>query len=417
MSGENAECDNVTSYKPTELVMRFHDAPHYDFSFTSISNTFNPDSASYQAALIQLAWPFSAAIILVLLILACKACCCNRAKRKPRSVSKHRYGFLVPSVIALGVLAACFFATSNVGQGVECLTSRLVNIEDLLNSTVMQTAAISNVSISNVMQAINDTQWPPNTQDVADSLRQELATSRQYMEDVEQIGLEFQPTQFNDQLLLYQHWQNQVTLGFSAFVAVLALVAVYAVLVANPTFISCNQYSLGISLLLCAVVGSVEFGLSVGIADFCADPTTFFLDQLGDSETAEYYMFCNGTSGNPYASPLNEAMTFINEANVTLTDIEQQTNQSFIEVKQGLEGLYNDVQQLSITLECTQANHVYNSALHDVCTTATTGLVGLMACHATAALLLLIALVLLQHIAVYVPLKFYADTTAMQPLI
>ena len=100
-------------------------------------------------------------------------------------------------------------------------------------------------------------------------------------------------------------------------------------------------------------------------------------------------------AANPYASPLNEAVNFLVEANTTLAALEAQSGQSFVRsvlamahthywlivlccavngqdtLQQELDGLRLDVLDLSASLNCTEPNHIYNSALHDICTTAT----------------------------------------------
>lgn len=102
-----------------------------------------------------------------------------------------------------------------------------------------------------------------------------------------------------------------------------------------PGFPSPNYscaYAAVFSFFLCWMLAAVEFPLSVGVADFCADPNAYATTQLNDP-TATYYVACSSNTVSPYYQELEETNSYLAAARLDLERIEMSTNMTYVRTR------------------------------------------------------------------------------------
>ncbi|RUS72341.1 hypothetical protein EGW08_019899 [Elysia chlorotica] len=335
----------VTSkvYDRIWLAEYFHSFPHRNLNFKKVNSTFNPENEDYQESLVFLLLvPFTVSLVLWLVYIIYFIARCQKQTIHQRP--KQRGSCCFSSFVFLFVLFAyCLigfglFQNEHVDDGVNGVKDALTNInntisvakEDLRNleATADTVTGPLALTLEAAAGAIPDATFRRDVVDMIEQMRQQAAKAKGYMKVIDHIdtGQDYL-TDVHDSVKEYEYyrWLGTVCV-FVIYTSVFVCVLIGVMKHWKKMLIITAVFGALLAVLFWAFLGTY-LGLSVGLGDFCMDPTQFFVKQLTGSESAGellVYMKCEDTS-QPYQQVITEAQNSLTQASNTLDAVAQYT--------------------------------------------------------------------------------------------
>ncbi|EGD72025.1 hypothetical protein PTSG_00041 [Salpingoeca rosetta] len=406
---------NVT-YAATALVRSFHKAPHYDLAFRPIPHTFAPGETRYQEALAQIAWPLFVVVLLFCVWRLVRRCCCKSRTDSLATLQDLTCPRLMLYLIAIGTAAAIavsFKANDDLNNGASDLRARTTDADTILQGIINASATAGNASLG-LSFIVANTDWSSYSSSVqmqATEMAAELRTSGINLHTIGQYADSYDPTQFNADIKDVNHTRNLATIAFTALVLGLLSIDVASVVCKSLFAMQVSQFLGYVCFVILGLLAGIELALSVGVADFCADPGRYIVTEAGGPETiAGYYVACPQDK-NPYAQFFVSAADALNSSSILIQRIEQETGDTFPNITRGIAVLGAGVQGLEASLTCDALHEQLIHGITIACITGFEGAVSLLFSHATAAFLFAFILLLLSHIIAntYDDMSLYMD--------
>lgn len=322
----------------------FHGFPHIDFDFKNVNSTFDPENADYREALAVLVL-FPAAISLVLWLIYL-VYFVVRCLQKERTHYRHKNGaagcftvFLFLLVLFIDCLIGFgFYTNERTHDGVYGVRLALTNINTTITTARLDLTNLENIadqiqgSLSATLEAsaegIPDPAVKKKVIDMIEQMSQQAVTAKLDLKDVGELNsCQNYLTDFHDNVEKYEEYRWIGTIcvfviygGLFGGILIGLLKRMKGLLVASAGF------GVFLALIFWAFLGTY-LGSSVGLGDFCVDPTAYFVKELTGSETAGElltYMKCADPS-QPYQKTITDAQNALTLASNQLDAIAQYT--------------------------------------------------------------------------------------------
>lgn len=401
-------------YSPSTQVKDFHQMPHYDFSFHSVSSAFAPEDRAYQESLVQLALPLSIVAALFFLYFVFRACCCGGREStpfKPNEARVSRIALVVVLLLACAGIALTYVgsvhASSAVGSFTDSTTATQGKIDTLSNQA--SGVAADGLSLSNTLANIT---VPPGLEGNRTAAVAALRGAASSMASVvSRVQATVKVAQWNDDVHAGDRARAIASLVFSSLLAALVLLAAVGLLCKSFGVLRVAYGFLVPALLVCWVACAAELALSVGTADFCMDPNGYVSTKIAD-DVASYYIQCRPTDPDPLQSYFAVAQDSLRTAAAAARALGNATSYDVPALVAGLSG---EVDELQSALNCTAGLHdTFAGCVDAVCGDGMRAMVMLCFSHGTTGLLLLIAMLLIQRVVAAFHTRFnYVVNTAL----
>ncbi|CAL8287347.1 unnamed protein product [Boreogadus saida] len=390
-----------------------HNFPHFNFTFQLTDNTFRPEDASYQQALILLACVGAAGLCLSLLVLtvylSCM-CCCRQGEDKQvkrPSTCCLTWVAVITGLIVCSAVGVGFYGNSETNDGVYQLTDSLYNANHTLggiNNLVSGSVGGMERGLKQHLERLDEI-FAART-DYVQALRfmQTMATNivRQLtaLPDLSRARVDLAHVADQTGRVEYYRWLSYL---------LLLILDLVICLVTCLGLAKQSRWLLIIimsAVLLSLVLGWASLGLgtaaAVGTSDFCVSPDKFIMNQTKDflsADVAHYYLFCSPNLPSPFQQSLTIYQRSLTTMQIQIQGLLQFSVPLFPTAERDLLGIQrllnsteSNLQQLTAFLDCHRLHKDYLDALMGVCYDGVEGLLylslfSLMSAGALSALL------------------------------
>lgn len=381
------------SYSPSSIVSFFHGFAHYDLTFHSVSSDFEPTDRSYQEALAQYAIPIVFVAVLFFLFFILRACCCRapQAEYHARHSWCSRVWLSVLLILSLASVALLFVGNMKTNDAVSDFTDDTSSTTTLINSIL--SACTDTATEASILSAqASDIVVPSKDDNIKTALVQGLNDyALQLNRVVSSMGDSLNVDRWNDDISNYNHIRYLVVMISSALLLALIFGTLSAIFCRTYCFLRLCYALLITACLCCLVAGAVEFSLTVGAADFCADPNTYINAQINNPD-ATYYIQCDGVVPFPFTTYFALAESQLAASYVAADQLAADTPQ-FANFSAELHSLNVSVFSIHGDLDCRAGLHQkYIKAVDTVCENGVIAILMTTAAHLATGLFFIFAI-------------------------
>ncbi|CAL8311223.1 unnamed protein product, partial [Arctogadus glacialis] len=350
-----------------------HNFPHFNFTFQLTDNTFRPEDASYQQALILLACVGAVGLCLSLLLLtvylSCM-CCCRQGEDKQvkrPSTCCLTWVAVITGLIVCSAVGVGFYGNSETNDGVYQLTDSLYNANHTLggiNNLVSGSVGSMERGLKQHLERLDEI-FAART-DYVQALRfmQTMATNivRQLttLPDLSRARVDLADIADQTGRVEYYRWLSYL---------LLLILDLVICLVTCLGLAKQSRWLLIIimsAVLLSLVLGWASLGLgtatAVGTSDFCVSPDKFIMNQTKDflsADVAHYYLFCSPNLPSPFQQSLTIYQRSLTTMQIQIKGLLQFSVPLFPTAERDLLGIQrllnsteSNLQQLTAFLDC-----------------------------------------------------------------
>uniref|UniRef100_A0A8C5FMB5 Protein tweety homolog n=1 Tax=Gadus morhua TaxID=8049 RepID=A0A8C5FMB5_GADMO len=396
-------------YIPPWWTFWLHNFPHFNFTFQLTDNTFRPEDASYQQALILLACVGAAGLCLSLLVLtvylSCM-CCCRQGEDKQvqrPSTCCLTWVAVITGLIVCSAVGVGFYGNSETNDGVYQLTDSLYNANHTLggiNNLVSGSVGSMERGLKQHLERLDEI-FAART-DYVQALRfmQTMATNivRQLttLPDLSRARVDLADIADQTGRVEYYRWLSYLLLLILDLVICLVTCLGLAkqsrwLLIIYPC---CDAMHSNAHLKACSEI------------DYCSLPflNAYLLHAYSisfpcTSDVAHYYLYCSPNLPSPFQQSLTIYQRSLTTMQIQIQGLLQFSVPLFPTAERDLLGIQrllnsteSNLQQLTAFLDCHRLHKDYLDALMGVCYDGVEGLLylslfSLMSAGALSALL------------------------------
>ncbi|GFR77566.1 protein tweety homolog [Elysia marginata] len=322
----------------------FHDFPHINFNFKKVNSTFNPENVDYVESLaILVLFPIAVSLVLCLVYLVYFFAHCLQKQSSQHRHKQGGSGCFTAFVFLLGLFIEClvgfgFFQNERADDGVDGVRHAVNNINATIatakSSLTNLDAKVDEItgSLASALEAsaggIPDPKMKKKIIDMIEQMSRQTVSAKTDLRVVSKLDTcEEYLTDVHHYLQEYEYYRWAGTICIFVIYAGLFMCVLAALLKHWKGLLKVTAgFGVILAVMFWGFLG-VYLSSSVGLSDFCLDPTAYFVKELTGSESSGellMYMKCSDPS-QPYQKIIVEAQNALTQANSVLDAIAQNT--------------------------------------------------------------------------------------------
>ncbi|XP_076458082.1 protein tweety homolog 1-B-like [Babylonia areolata] len=379
----------ASEYQKIWLAEFFHGFPHLDFSLSTTSATFDPDSENYkQAIALWCLVPISFAGLLLVLFPLCFRCCQNADNQ-------------ICMRLAVGLAVSCIFSAlliygnAELHRGLVDSAQAMMSTNETVDSSLQIMNSVSRTSddverklVPELMEAVNgignSTEYGPIVA-MIQKIGQNIDSTRENL-----VFIRNSTSGLHTDVVA--SWINTVEYVRNAVVIAICCLFLFLLLLIFVGIWKKSRKMLIITVVLIIVFTPALWGIpgfhlafAVGSGDLCVDPNSFVLSQLNntvDEGLLSVYMECQDKS-QPFGEQMLNAQTSVSQA---LTALSMTVNMSapynitdklagpVQAIGRDLQSVFGNLSLVDTLVgSCLSLHNKYISVVRGVCNTALYG--------------------------------------------
>ncbi|XP_059804544.1 protein tweety homolog 2 isoform X1 [Hypanus sabinus] len=386
-------------YIPPWWTYWLHNFPHVNLRFQPVDNTFSPQDANYQQALIFLAIVAAVCLglnlIFVLIYLLC-ICCCKPAddeENKKLHSCCVTWTAVAAGLICCAAIGIGFYGNSETNDGVYQLTTSIYNA----NHTLAGIDGLVSETVKNM--GVDMKQHIARLDEIFTQKMEFIYSLKmlQHLADVIISQLSGLPT-WNDVNLNVAETANEIGyIEYYRWLSYLLLLIVYLVicLAAFLGLAKRSRWLLTLMIVLGVLTVIVSWGslgldtaAAVGTSDFCVAPDKFIMNMTQNkisSDIVHYYLYCGHSTHNPFQQTLLSFQRALTNMQLQIQGLMHiaiplfpMAKKDIIGIQQLLNKSESNLHQLTAMLDCRGLHKDYLDAVNGVCYDGVEGLLYLL---------------------------------------
>ncbi|KAI0236974.1 Protein tweety [Lamellibrachia satsuma] len=385
-----------------------------------LESTFQPKDQRYLEALVFWAAVPVAWLLLTLLLFLVYFCyrCCQRDVEKKKKVPCLRWGMVILAICTCAAVGMGVYGNEDAKNGVQEFTAATkagVSIVVSVRQEVLSLGQGVNNTIDSGIDSLDTVFMNPRlNRSIQVDLNRLTVLTRGHANTIltRITGVKKSSKKFSQVSSLIGNIHEY---GFYRWLSMLSLLC-WVVLLCLVLFLGIIRSSkctllvfcaLGIfTMVLCWMVASVHFGVSVGLSDFCVAPDEY-VESLAKKSTQKdilkYYLDCQPGDKSPFKQQLKGAFDGVIGANHSLAQcsdlalkvlLKSEFWQYVEKVSAGLRDVEQRILRLQSLMECTHLNDDYVNAVNAACYSLLPGIIFVLLSLVITGLLLTVLVVM-----------------------
>ncbi|XP_005096637.1 protein tweety homolog 2 [Aplysia californica] len=343
-------------YEKIWLSNFFHSFPHWNFAFSTVNSTFDPESDDYREAaglwgLVPIAVCFM--LWLVFLIYFVFRCCQSQAQAKPRPSACPSVFTGICILIVVGLLGFGFYENEKAHRGVQNCRRAVIDANTTISLASNRVQSLDDIAeeistkvsddLEKAVSQLNSTALAKAIK-LINHIRTEATSVRGY---VDKINIEDEQGGLDDGIKLsgdieYYRWMVNI-LVYCLYIFLLLLAFIGLLIKSKALLIVSAALAVIFSLFIWITTG-VYLSFSVALGDLCHDPDSYFLSLAKGSAqegAIRAYILCDDPT-KPYQNEIQDALNSVSLAAKDLNDTVRLAQPFHIP---GLEGPVKEMRQ------------------------------------------------------------------------
>ncbi|XP_022691833.1 protein tweety-like isoform X3 [Varroa jacobsoni] len=425
---QHPEISERVRYHISQLVDYFHAVPHVDVGLQPVNATFDPSNNYYLESVgILVAIPGLWLILTLfgfLVFFLCRCCDSNAKKKKRITPLKWILSFF--ALLACGALSLGLFGNDQAHQALLVVQRSTGEMETVVKSVRNHTLIIEQLLDNSIREDVDQISVhfsaPLPNATVRSMVRETLGHMRanisQSLAKTKDMNIKMKALDLRNlsqwlQIVEFFRWPG--TIGLQCGLIFICLLLLWGVIRHSRCLLILFSVLGLLSVVICWVLVSLYFGLTVAGADFCFNPEPFFNRMAGhnpDERLAiEYYMTCEEMTNNPFKIDIIEAKRAVHDLQSNTQILkriaeqympQQEVRALLHALEKRLEDTERTLSRMATLVECTTIQNEYLNAMEAICVSTFEGTVFMLASAAASGLLFTILIWIASHTWIHI---------------